>query len=76
MTREEHQLIIMVLARQAMVIRALSDALVANKTLGQDDVPAFGAYLDSQTQVPVEITKQTENLYKVCAKVLGLETGL
>jgi hypothetical protein len=76
MTVREHQLIICVVARQAMLIKALTDALVSHGVLAQDDVPAFGAFLDSEPGVPVAMIERTEALYKSCAGVLGLETGL
>ena len=76
MTADEHKLIVMVLARQAVVIRALSDALVQKGVLEKDDVPAYGALLDSDRDALIAITHKTRELYKDCALVLGLETGL
>lgn len=76
MTPDEHKLMVAVFTRQTMLIRALADALISHGVLQKDDVPAYGALLDSKPSELTQVTEGTLNLYRDIARTLKLETGL
>jgi hypothetical protein len=76
MTAEEHGLIVLMLARQTLQIRALKNALQSHGIVSDDDFKAFAAF---EFHPPVQsnpVVVQTLQIYLEAAKALGLDVPI
>lgn len=73
MTIEEHSLLILMFARQAILIKALVDILKSHELLTDEDIKLFDSYaLESETEKP-RLAQMVAELYSAIAKTQGLD---
>jgi hypothetical protein len=73
MTVEEHQLLIVMFSRQAMLIKTLADIVQSHGLLSSDDLKPFNDFVMHSEMENPQIMHTTANLYLEVAKKLGMD---
>jgi hypothetical protein len=76
MTREEHQLIVTMLARQQLLIKLLIDLLRSREVILHDDLQAFEFALRQDAASNEDVVREVKAAYLAMAESVGLDTGL
>jgi hypothetical protein len=76
MTAEEHGLMIMMFARQTLLIRALKNALQSHGILSDDDFKAFAAFEFHAPPQANPVVLETLRVYLEVARVSGLDVPI
>jgi len=77
MTPSEHSLMIFMFTRQALLIKALVEALKSNGILQNDDFRAFDALVwDHEAKGDERMIDATAKRYQQYAQSLGVDLGL
>ena len=76
MTREEHLLILTMLARQRLLIKLLIDLLRSRDIILDDDLQAFEFALRQDAASNGDVVREVKAAYLAMAESVGLDTGL
>jgi len=76
MTPKEHALMVLMLTRQALILKTLLDILKARKIFDESDVEAFSGFVDADQVSDPTMSKRIAKVYDAAAKALNLDTGL
>jgi hypothetical protein len=76
MTPQEHELMIIMLAKQRQFIKVLVELLRKKGIAQQEDLPAFEFSVQGDSALRGELFYETRSSYSQAAKVLGIHTDL
>lgn len=76
MTREEHLLIIGIVAKQYQLIRVLLDLLKNKQIISDDDLQAFQFVAMHDDAAMLALVRQVKSFYVQAAREVGLEIDL
>lgn len=76
MTREEHMLILTMLAKQQQTIKAMGDLLRSRDLASEDDLKAFEFAATQDTPANAVLLRRVKGFYLRMARQFGVQTGL
>jgi hypothetical protein len=76
MTREEHLLILTMLARQQMQIKLILDVLRSREIVSSDDLKAFDFAVRQDADAKLVLLRQVKEVYLSVAAEVGVDTGI
>jgi hypothetical protein len=76
MTRDEHLMVLTMLARQQMQIKLILDVLRSREIVSGDDLKAFDFAVRQDAESKLSLLRQVKEVYLAAAAEVGLETGI